>query len=182
MTIATLGSRYLSSALDYIDLNASTDVLTTSLATSSSSTSSTSSFQTVNNTGTDSASSTSETSISTAATLLSSLSALQKQDLEAFQDATSDIASSLHEAADEATDSTEKYQLNALAGKFSNASTTGSLSAVTSSGKSSSLRGYGGGSSGSLVSTYLSNNLSTSVFKEVNSLVQSRLAEAVSES
>ncbi|MDR3639852.1 MAG: hypothetical protein P4L39_00860 [Humidesulfovibrio sp.] len=174
MTIASVGNRYLGSALDYIDQNSSTDVLTTMLATSSSSSAG---FTPVENTGTDStdsSDSTSGTSISTAATLLSSLSTLQKQDTESFKEATSEIATSLHEAAADSTDTMEKYQLNSLAGQFSNASTTGSLASVTSSGTSSSLRGYGS-SSASLASSYLSGNLSSSVFTEVNSIVQSKL-------
>ncbi|GAB6126987.1 hypothetical protein [Humidesulfovibrio idahonensis] len=178
MTIGILGNSNLKSVLNYIDVDNSTDVLTTSLSSAKSS----SGFTPVNNTGDDTTTSTSGTSISTAATLLSSLSKLQKQDPEAFKEATSDIAASLHEAADDATDATEKYQLNNLAGKFSNASTTGSLSSVTTSSTSSALRGYGSSSSSSLASSYLSSNLSPSVFKEVNSLVKEKIAEAVKKS
>jgi len=178
MTIGILGNTNLKSVLNYIDVDSSTDVLTTSLSSAKSS----SGFTPVNNTGDDTTTSTPGASISTAATLLSSLSKLQKQDPEAFKEATSDIAAGLHDAADSATDATEKYQLNSLAGKFSNASTTGSLSSVTTSSTSNALRGYGSSSSSSLASSYLSGNLSPSVFQAVNSLVKDKIAEAVSES
>jgi len=180
MTIGILGNSHMSSVRDYVDVDGSTDVLTTTLANKSSSTG----FTPVENTGddsTDSTSSSTGTSISTAATLLSSLSTLQKQDPELFKETTSEIAASLHDAADDATDAAEKYQLNSLAGKFSNASTTGSLSSVTAGTTSSALRGYGSSSS-SLASSYLSGNLSPSVFKEVNSLIKEKLVEAATAS
>ena len=111
MTIGILGNSHMSSVRDYVDVDGSTDVLTTTLANKSSSTG----FTPVENTGddsTDSTSSSTGTSISTAATLLSSLSTLQKQDPELFKETTSEIAASLHDAADDATDAAEKYQLN----------------------------------------------------------------------
>jgi len=178
MSIVGTNNRYLSSVLNYLDADTSTDVLTTTLAKSSSS-SSTDSFTGTESTSTDST--TSEADISTAATLLSALSTLQKQDSAAFQEATSEIADSLHEAADDATDTTEKYQLNSLAAKFSNAATTGSMSSLTSSSSSSSLRGYGSSSS-SLVSSYLTGNLSADVFNEVTDIVQDKLTSVLSAS
>jgi len=188
MTLVSLTAQFTGSVRDYIDQDSSTDVLTQTLAGKSASSGSTSGFTPVNNTTSDSTDETGTStgaSISTAATLLSSLSSLQKLDADSFKEVTGDIADSLHEAADDATDASEKYQLNSLAGRFSNASTTGSLSAVTSGGTggSGSLRGYGGsGGSGSLISSYLSGNLSTNVFKEVNTVVRQKLAEAASAS
>jgi hypothetical protein len=177
MTIASVGHRYLSSALDYIDVDSSTDVLTTKLANSSSS----SGFASVENyDGSDTADGSSGASISSVGTLVSSLAALQRQDADGFAETTGDIADSLHEAADQATDSTVKYQLNNLAGRFSNASTTGSLSSIVSgnSGSSSNLRGYAKTNSGQGFGS-LFNGLGSGVLKEVTSLVQAKLAEGI---
>jgi hypothetical protein len=181
MTIASVGHRYLSSALDYIDVDNSTDVLTTKLANSSSS----SGFASVENyDGSDNADGSSGASISSVGTLVSSLAALQRQDADGFAETTGDIADSLHEAADQATDSTVKYQLDNLAGRFSNASTTGSLSSLVSggasgaAGSSASLRGYAKTNSGQGFGS-LFNGLGSGVLKEVTSLVQAKLAEGI---
>lgn len=181
MSIVGMTNRYMSSALDYIDLNSCTDVLTTTLAGQSSSSGSTSAYTGYATNSTDgaySASSTSAASISSAASLLSSLASLQKSDLSSFEDVAGSVADDLNAAAAKTDDASEKYQLTKLAAQFSNASTTGSMTALTSTGTSSSLRGYGASSSSSLLSSLLSGGLSTDVYRDVTGSVRTRLAEA----
>lgn len=115
--------------------------------------------------------------ISTAAALLSRLSTLQKNDSTEFKTAAGDICSSLRDAADDASSTLSASELNTLAGLFSNAASSGSLTSLTSGG-SSSLKGYGS-SGGGLLSTYLS--LDSSVFGSVNSIISSAISAAESE-
>lgn len=180
MSIVSMTNRYMSSTLDYIDQNSCTDVLTTTLAGKSSSSGSTSAYTGYADStdGAYSASSTSAASISSAASLLSSLASLQKSDLSSFEDVAGSVADDLNAAAAKTDDASEKYQLTKLATQFSNAATTGSMSALTSTGTSSSLRGYGASTSSSLLSSLLSGSLSTDVYRDVTGSVRTRLAEA----
>ncbi len=108
---------------------------------------------------------------------------LQKTDQTSFKDVTGEVADDLNAAAAKTDDASEKYQLTRLAAQFSNASTTGSLSALTSTGTSGSLRGYGSSSTASsLLSSLLSGSLSPDVYQDVSSSVHARLATATKKS
>ena len=91
-----------------------------------------------------------------------------------------EIADTLNKASADATDTTQSYSLSNLAAQFSNAAATGSLTAVSTARTGGSLRGYG--TSGNLVSSYLSQGLDPDMFSAVNTMVTSKLDAVLSDS
>lgn len=181
MSIDSIGSRqYLIATLGVLDPNSTDETSSDPMLASTSTSSSTSAIPSMLDTSSDSDSSGLKTNFSTAASLLSTLSQLQKQDPTAFKKATSEISDSLYKAGEESTDATQSYTLNSLAAKFSNASVTGSLTAATPSKTGNTLRGYGG-SSGNLVSSFLSQNLSTDLSSAVNTMIAGKISSVLSD-
>jgi hypothetical protein len=123
---------------------------------------------------------TSSANISQAASLMSTLATLQKSDQAEFKTAAGEIATNLRAAASQTSGTVDTYELKSLAGMFSNAATTGSLSSLSSTGSgTSSLRGYG--SSGkSLLSTYLAASQNSDISSTIQSVVSSALRSAAS--
>lgn len=125
------------------------------------------------------------TSFSQTATLLSTLSKLSASDPEQFKEAAKEISADLREAASLATDSATAYSLTSLAGQFSNAAATGSISslapAASAQGASSRLKGYASLSAGtSLFSQSLTGNGATGLRDVINSIIAGNLGGASS--
>jgi hypothetical protein len=175
MSIDSVDTGYLGSIKNYFGWGSSPDVQATASAASSSATSAPQDPAKESSASVGSVGQAVETNLSTAATLLSTLSSLEKQDPEAFKKTADEIAESLHVAAEATADATEKSQLDNLAGKFSNAATTGSLTSVTSDNSASGARGYGKSAQG-LFSSYLGGDLNPNALQEVNTLVQKKLS------
>ena len=179
MSISGIGNaQYFIAKLGMLDPFSAEQTTDPLLDPSTSSTATDTGFEPLLNTGTDSTSSASQANFSTAASLLSSLSQLQKQDPDAFKSVAGQISGSLRTAAQECTDPAQSYSLSGLAGKFSNAAATGSLTAVAKNASTNTLRGYG--TSSNLVSSYLSQSLNSDLFGAVNALVTSKLNSALS--
>lgn len=70
------------------------------------------------------------TSISQVGILLSNLSSLEKKDPEAFQERAAQIAQDFHDAAEQCTDTLQRYSLETMAEQFSNAALSGSMSSI----------------------------------------------------
>jgi hypothetical protein len=62
--------------------------------------------------------------------LLSNLSSLEKKDPEAFQERAAQIAQDFHDAAEQCTDTLQRYSLETMAEQFSNAALSGSMSSI----------------------------------------------------
>jgi hypothetical protein len=174
MSLVSTTGHYLGNILTPSELASTTDVLTTST------TGGVSSFQGMQSADDDSSSGGSTATISTTATLLSTLSSLETKDADIFKDATAEIAESLHEAAAETDDATSKYQLENLACRFSNASLTGSMSALNAGSQTRSLRGYGGTAT-NLFASYVTGKLDGDLCSEVNTAVRTSITSALAE-
>ncbi|MBF0482158.1 MAG: hypothetical protein HQK81_13925 [Desulfovibrionaceae bacterium] len=181
MAIASITQQSLVASLGYLDTGDNTD--TTGLTDSTGSTGLTGStgssdaLSALENTSSQSSGSASQTSLSSfsqLSKLLSSLTTLQQQSPDQFKTLAAQIASDFHSAASSASDTMQSLSLNSMAGQFSNAGLTGSMSCVNLGAVTGCVAGYnayqnnmsllnsiGGTDSSTSISDILSQNLSS---------------------
>ncbi len=161
--------QYLLDQLDVLNTGSQTD--------GSSAASSVGSFLSgASSTATQDSTTTTQADFSQAASQMSILAQLQNQSPEAFKALAKSISEDLSSAAGESGDPQQKIMLKTIAGQFSNAATTGSMSSLVPSSKGgNTLRGYGSQKI-SLFSSTMAQGQGADVFNQVGGVIKSNLA------
>lgn len=122
----------------------------------------------------------SQANFSQAASQLSTLAKLQNQSPETFKALAKSIAQDISTAARQSASPIQKFMLTSLAGQFSNASASGSLTSLAPAAQSGNrqLRGYGGAQATqvSLFSPAMTQGQGADVFNQVDDVIASNLA------
>jgi hypothetical protein len=181
MAIASITQQSLIASLGYLDPSDTTDTTdstgVTGLTNTADSASSSSPLSALTNNASQNSSSSSQISLSSFSQLgklLSSLSSLQQQSPAEFKAMSAQIASDFHSAASGTSDTMQSLALNSMAGQFSNAGLTGSMSSINLSAVTGCVSGYnayqnnlslldnlGGSNSSSQITDILSQNLAS---------------------